>query len=132
MISIEAVSHAYGKKQALKDVSFEAPSGRFGVLLGPNGAGKSTLYALLTQLLPVQRGRISIAGRDVSRDGVRALADLGIVFQAQTLDLDLTVLQNLRYFCRLRGIGAAEAARRIDAQLERLGLDERRAEKVRR
>ena len=60
-----------------------------------------------------------------------ALRDLGIVFQSQTLDLDLTVIQNLHYFCRLRGIGRAESDRRIDIQLERLDLADRRKDKVR-
>lgn len=131
MLSIEAVSHSYGKKQALNGVSFHVPEGRFGVLLGPNGAGKSTLYGLLTQLLPVQSGNLSIAGHQVAGGNLAALRDLGIVFQSQTLDLDLTVVQNLRYFCNLRGIGATEAAQRIDRQLGTLGLEERRNDKVR-
>jgi ABC-2 type transport system ATP-binding protein len=131
MLTIDGVGHHYGKKQALDNVSFGVPEGRFGVLLGPNGAGKSTLYALLTQLLPVQSGSLRIAGHEVSGGNLKALADLGIVFQSQTLDLDLTVLQNLRYFCRLRGIGASEAARRIDEQLGSLDLDDRRNDKVR-
>lgn len=131
MLTISGVSHHYGKKQALDNVSFGVPEGRFGVLLGPNGAGKSTLYALLTQLLPVQSGSLKIANHEVSGGNLKALADLGIVFQSQTLDLDLTVIQNLRYFCRLRGIGAAEAARRIDEQLGSLDLDDRRNDKVR-
>jgi ABC-2 type transport system ATP-binding protein len=131
ILSIEAVSHRYGAKQALDNVSFEVEKGSFALLLGPNGAGKSTLYTLLTQLLPLQAGRISIAGHDISVAPRAALAGLGIVFQSQTLDLDLSVEQNLRYFARLRGMGARDAGRRIDGQLERLGLAERRREKVR-
>ncbi|WP_416897702.1 MAG: ATP-binding cassette domain-containing protein [Minwuia sp.] len=131
MLKIAGVSHSYGKKQALNDVGFEVPAGRFGVLLGPNGAGKTTLYGLLTQLLPVQKGSLSIAGHEVAGGSLEALEDLGIVFQSQTLDLDLTVIQNLRYFCRLRGIGASDATRRIDRQLERLDLAGRRSDKVR-
>jgi len=131
MLNIDGISHAYGKKKALEGVSFDVPEGSFGVLLGPNGAGKSTLYALLTQLLPIQSGSISIAGHRVEGGSLAALRDLGIVFQSQTLDLDLTVEQNLRYFCRLRGIPASEAKRRIDAQLESLDLADRRTDKVR-
>ncbi len=131
MLNIDNVSHTYGRKQALDEVSFAVPEGRFGVLLGPNGAGKSTLYALLTQLLPMQAGSISIAGNAVSGGNMAALRDLGIVFQSQTLDLDLTVMQNLRYFCRLRGISGVEARRRIAVQLESLDLADRHADKVR-
>ncbi|WP_417513259.1 ATP-binding cassette domain-containing protein [Minwuia sp.] len=131
MLTVEGVSHSYGGKQALKQASFEVPEGRFGVLLGPNGAGKSTLYGLLTQLLSVQSGHLAIAGHTVEGGNLAALRDLGIVFQSQTLDLDLTVLQNLKYFCRLRGIGASESGRRIEVQLESLDLADRRADKVR-
>lgn len=131
ILSIAGVSHHYGAKQALNDVSFDVEKGSFALLLGPNGAGKSTLYTLLTQLLPLQAGRIAIAGHDVSTAPRAALAGLGIVFQAQTLDLDLTVEQNLRYFARLRGMSGKDASRRIDAQLERLSLNDRRGDRVR-
>ena len=120
MLAISGVSHSYGKKQALKEVSFGVPEGRFGVLLGPNGAGKSTLYALLTQLLPVQSGSLSIAGHEVAGGNLRALADLGIVFQSQTLDLDLTVLQNLTVYAELYGV--ADARGRVGELADRLDI----------
>jgi len=130
-LAIDGVSHSYGPKQALDGVSFTVEKGAFAVLLGPNGAGKSTLYALLTQLLPLRAGRIAIAGHDIATDPRGALAGLGIVFQAQTLDLDLSVEQNLRYFARLRGMSGRDATRRIDQQLERLALADRRRDRVR-
>ncbi len=130
-LAVDGVGHRYGQKPALDGVSFTVARGAFAVLLGPNGAGKSTLYALLTQLLPLQTGRIAIAGHDIARNPRGALGGLGIVFQAQTLDLDLSVEQNLRYFARLRGMSGSHAARRIDQQLDRLSLADRRRDRVR-
>ena len=99
--------------------------------MGPNGAGKSTLFGLLTRLFTTENGTISIAGHDLSRDPRAALGAMGVVFQQPTLDLDLTVEQNLRYFAALHGISGRDAGVRIGAALDRLGMDERAREKVR-
>lgn len=130
-LSIEGLSFRYGGKPALKGVTFDVASGAFCALLGPNGAGKSTLFALLTRLLVAPEGRIAIAGRDLGAEPTRALALMGVVFQQPTLDLDLTVRQNLRYFAGLHGFTGREAERRIDAALARLGMAERAGEKAR-
>ncbi len=130
-LSVAGLSYAYGAKQALADVSFAAQPGRFTALLGPNGAGKSTLFGLLAGLLRPGAGRVEVAGHDMARAPRRALAQMGIVFQQTTLDLDLTVRQNLRYFAALRGLAGRAADARIDAALERLGMVERAGEKVR-
>ena len=76
-------------------MSFYVRPGRFCALLGPNGAGKSTLFALLTGLLAAPSGRIEVAGHDIARAPPKALGAMGVVFQTPTLDLDLTVAQNL-------------------------------------
>ncbi len=128
---VEGLSFSYGAKQALDDVSFEVPKGRFCALLGPNGAGKSTLVALLTRLLVAPGGEIHVAGHDMRRHPRRALAALGVVFQQPTLDLDLTVRQNLSYFAALHGLPRRGLAAKIDAALDRLGMAERADEKVR-
>ena len=130
-LRVEGLSHAYGAKQALDGVGFSVEAGTFCALLGPNGAGKSTLFALLTRLFVPQAGRIEIAGHDMARAPRRALARLGIVFQQSTLDLDLSVRQNLRYFAALHGISGAEREARIDAALDRLGMRDRHAERAR-
>lgn len=127
-LSIEAVSHRYGARQALSEVSFSVPAGDFCVLLGPNGAGKSTLFGLLTRLLKLQRGAIRWHDTALS---TRMLAEVGVVFQALTLDLDLTVQQNLDYFGALFGLPARLRRARIHEELERLGMAERAGEKVR-
>ena len=130
-LSVQDLSYAYGPKTALDGVSFEVPPGRFCALLGPNGAGKSTLFSLLTRLLVAPAGRITLAGSDLGKTPRAALAKLGIVFQQPTLDLDLTVRQNLRYFAALHGLGWTEADRRIEECLSRLDMAERKAERVR-
>jgi ABC-2 type transport system ATP-binding protein len=130
-LSVEGVSHAYGARRALRDVTFSIQPASFTVLLGLNGAGKSTLFSLVTRLYGTQRGAIRIFGRDVSHSPGVALQALGIVFQPRTLDLDLSVAQNLMYHAALHGIGAREARRRADRVLARIGLTDRAGDKVR-
>ena len=130
-LRVSNLSFAYGAKQALDDVSFDVAPGQFCALLGPNGAGKSTLFALLTRLLSSGAGSIEIAGHDLRQAPRAALAELGIVFQQTTLDLDLSVRQNLSYFAALHGIAGRAAHGRIDAALDRLGMLERAQEKAR-
>jgi ABC-2 type transport system ATP-binding protein len=101
------------------------------VLLGVNGAGKTTLFSLVTRLFLCRSGGIRILGYDLTKDGSKALADLGVVFQQPTLDLDLSVRQNLKYFCALQGLDRAGFAPRIDQALSRIGLSERAGDKVR-
>jgi ABC-2 type transport system ATP-binding protein len=128
---VSHLSFNYGSKRALSDVSFEVEAGRFCALLGPNGAGKTTLFALLTRLFLPSEGHIEIAGVDLAKEPRKALARMGVVFQQQTLDLDLTVRSNLFYYAALHGISGRRAARRIDAALDRLGMRERAGEKAR-
>lgn len=130
-LSVSNLSYTYGTKEALREVGFEVEAGQFCALLGPNGAGKSTLFALLTRLLVPAQGQISVAGHDLSNSPRAALGKLGIVFQQTTLDLDLSVRQNLSYFAALHGLSGRDAARRIDASLERLDMLERAGEKAR-
>jgi len=127
---LEDVSHNWGTRHALDGVSFSVERGRFCALLGPNGAGKSTLFGVLTRLFLPREGRIAIAGHDVGREPRAALARMGVVFQASTLDPDLTVRRNLLYFAALHGLSGREAETRIVAALERLGMAERAGEKA--
>lgn len=128
VLEIDQVSYAYGAKSVLDRLSFSVQAGEFCVLLGPNGAGKSTLYGLLTRLLAIQSGAVRIQGQALD---YRALGQVGVVFQQPTLDLDLTIEQNLAYFAALHGLSGAEKKQRIDAELARLSLTERRHERVR-
>jgi len=130
-LKVENVSHAYGARRALKDVSFTLSASTFTVLLGLNGAGKSTLFSLITRLYGTQQGRITIFNHDVARASGEALRRLGVVFQPRTLDLDLSVIQNLRYHAALHGIGPAQARLRAQGLLKRVGLEDRARDKVR-
>lgn len=128
---IDNVSHRFGETVALDDVSLTVARGSFVVLLGLNGAGKSTLFALITRLYDNITGKIAIFGYDVRRRASAALQRLGVVFQSRTLDLDLTLKQNLLYHCALHGIRGREARERTTRALETVGLADRGAEKVR-
>jgi ABC-2 type transport system ATP-binding protein len=130
-LEVHGVSWSYGDAFALHDVSLVVPPGVFTALLGPNGAGKTTLFSLIAHLFESREGAIRIGGWDVRAASSRALRDLGVVFQQPTLDLDLTVTQNLQYFAALHGITGRTAAQRIDAVLAQFGLADDRKRKVR-
>jgi ABC-2 type transport system ATP-binding protein len=130
-LSIDGVSHAYGVRRALMDVSFTVAPASFTALLGLNGAGKSTLFSLITRLFGIQAGRVGIFGHDISANPGEALRLLGVVFQPRTLDLDLSLTQNLLYHAALHGIGRREAAARSAELLDRIGLADRAGNKVR-
>jgi ABC-2 type transport system ATP-binding protein len=130
-LSIEGVSHHYGARRALSEVSFGIAPASFAVLLGLNGAGKSTLFSLITRLMATQTGGVRIFDHDVAREPGEALRILGVVFQARTLDLDLSVMQNLIYHAALHGIGKRETRRRAEEVLQRIALSERAGDKVR-
>jgi ABC-2 type transport system ATP-binding protein len=130
-LEIDGVSFDYPGRRVLEAVSFTVPAGGFCVLLGVNGAGKTTLFSLITRLFLCRTGGIRILGQDLGQEGPRALAALGVVFQQPTLDLDLSLRQNLRYHCALHGLEPAEMAPRIDAALAGVGLADRARDKAR-
>jgi ABC-2 type transport system ATP-binding protein len=130
--SVEELGHRFGPRRVLKDVSFTIAPGDFTVLLGLNGAGKTTLFSLATRLYAQAEGTISIFGMDIRERASECLRQMGIVFQQPTLDLDLSVEQNLYYHAALHGLAHRDAAQRITAEVERVGLAEQRREKVRR
>jgi ABC-2 type transport system ATP-binding protein len=119
---LDNVVKTYGATRAVDGVSLRAMAGDFVALLGPNGAGKTTLFQLLSGLFVPDSGRIAVMGHDMRRDPVPALAQLGIVFQQPTLDLELTVMGNLLFHAGLHGIPRAVAKTRIEKELARLGL----------
>ena len=130
-LEVSAVSHSYGQKRALSEVSFSLAPASFTVLLGLNGAGKTTLFSLISHLYNTRHGSIRIFGHDISGASGEALRRLGIVFQARTLDLDLSVYQNLSYHASLHGIGSAAARRRIDTLLAQVDMNDRLRDKAR-
>jgi ABC-2 type transport system ATP-binding protein len=130
-LSVEGLSHSYGARKALDNVSFAVRPASFVALLGLNGAGKSTLFSLVTRLYPIRSGRIAVFGHDVAREPGAALREIGVVFQPRTLDLDLSVMQNFVYHAALHGIGARAARARADELLAQIGLPDRADDKVR-
>src|SRR5215831_7023874 len=127
---LDNVVKTYGAIRAVDGVSLRAMAGDFVALLGPNGAGKTTLFQLLSGLFAADSGRIVVMGHDMSRDPVPALAQLGIVFQQPTLDLELSVTANLLFHAGLHGIPRGVAKPRIETELARLGLADRAHDKA--
>jgi ABC-2 type transport system ATP-binding protein len=128
---VSGVSHSFGDTKVLDDVSLTVDQGAFVMLLGLNGAGKSTLFSLITRLYDNVSGQISIRGFDVRRRPSQALQRLGVVFQSRTLDIDLSLMQNLKYHAALHGFSNREATKRARQALELIGLADRGGEKVR-
>jgi len=122
ILELKNIDFSYGKKQVLNNISFEINNGSFSVLLGLNGAGKSTIFSLVTRLQNLQIGEIIINDYPI-KNYSKALKDIGIVFQEPTLDLDLTVKQNLYYYGALKGLGFKETLKSIHEEIKRLELD---------
>jgi len=130
MIEVNGVSHRYGDRVALDDVTLEVAAGELFALLGPNGSGKTTLFRLLCTLIPLQDGTIRVSGCDIRQNPHAARQAMGVVFQAASLDRKLTVSENLSQQAALYGLSGSLLHERRRALLERLGLQERRGELV--
>jgi daunorubicin resistance ABC transporter ATP-binding subunit len=115
-----------GDVPAVRGIDLHVGSGQFFGLLGPNGAGKSTTIGMLTTLILPTGGRASVAGIDVVADPVGVKRRIGVVTQNNTLDMQLTVAENLEFRSRFFGLRPREASRRADQLLEVFGLADRR------
>ena len=124
VLACREVSKRYGRTQALDGVSLAVAPGEMVALLGPNGAGKTTLFQLLTGLFVADSGAVEVLGADMRREPVRALSQLGVVFQQPALDLNLSVRASLRFHADLHGLPRGVAGPRIDALLASFGLAE--------
>ena len=122
MLLVKNSGKKYGSKWALKGVSFELKDGQFCALLGPNGAGKSTLFQLLTGLFVPDEGDIFIDQIDLQKTPAKALARIGVVFQQQALDLDLSVRRNLKFHADLHGLSKSVCAEHISSDCAAMGL----------
>ncbi|WP_158769655.1 ABC transporter ATP-binding protein [Paraglaciecola sp. L1A13] len=129
-ITVKDVSFRYGPKVALDSINLQVTSG-INIILGPNGAGKSTLFSLLTGLLCPSCGAIDVNGLSFDKQHSSIMQSMGVVFQQSTLDLDLTVQQNLLYFASLHGIAPDKALKNIESMLVELALNDRLQDKVR-
>jgi ABC-2 type transport system ATP-binding protein len=122
MLSVKNSGKKYGAKWALQEVNFELKAGQFCALLGPNGAGKSTLFQLLTGLFVPDEGEIFIDQIDLQKHPAIALARIGVVFQQQALDLDLSVRRNLKFHADLHGLKKNISTERISLDCAAMGL----------
>src|SRR5438132_3041809 len=130
VISVQDLVHRYGERAALNGVSFDVrPAELFG-LLGPNGSGKTTLFRILSTLMIPVAGRALILGFDAARDPNNLRRHIGVVFQAQSIDIKLTAAENLRHQGHLYGLHGAALKSRIREMLARVGLADRAHEKA--
>ncbi|MDB3955151.1 ATP-binding cassette domain-containing protein [Alphaproteobacteria bacterium] len=131
ILNIESLSKSYGRIKALNEVSFSLAEGEYTSLLGPNGAGKTTLFQILTGLFVSEKGNVLINNYDMRNNAIKALAHIGVVFQQITLDMDLTVMENLKFHSNLHGINDKEFKKRVIVELEQVNLANRINDKVR-
>ena len=130
VISVQHVVHRYERRTALDGVSFDVrPSELFG-LLGPNGSGKTTLFRILSTLMVPSGGCAVILGHDVATDPSGIRRKIGVVFQAQSIDIKLTAAENLLHQGHLYGLRGTALKSRIEEMLGRVGLADRANEKA--
>lgn len=127
-IIVADVHHRYGARDALRGVDLEVLPGQIFALLGPNGSGKTTLFRLISTLMPLQRGRITVAGADVASDPMEVRRRIGIVFQSPSLDKKLTVDENIACQGALYGLSGPVLRERRDEVLRLVGLEDRRGD----
>lgn len=121
-IAVENIVKRYGDFEAVGGVTFEVADGEIFGLLGPNGAGKSTLIRMMTTLTPATGGKAIIAGHDVAREPDAVRRTIGVIPQALTSDLDLTVEENLSIYAKLYEVPKADRERNIEELLEAVDL----------
>jgi ABC-2 type transport system ATP-binding protein len=121
-ISVENIVKRYGDFEAVAGITFEVADGEIFGLLGPNGAGKSTLIRMMTTLTPSTSGRVLIAGQDVAREPDAVRRTIGVIPQALTSDIDLTVEENLSIYAKLYEVPKAERERNIEDLLKAVDL----------
>jgi ABC-2 type transport system ATP-binding protein len=121
-IEVEHIVKKYGDFTAVDDVSFSVADGEIFGLLGPNGAGKSTLIRMMTTLIPITAGHARINGHDVAKDPDAVRRSMGVIPQALTSDLDLTVGENLNIYAKLYDVPSSKRKQAIDELLELVDL----------
>jgi ABC-2 type transport system ATP-binding protein len=129
-VEAAGVEFAYGERQALRGLDFQVRPGEIFGFLGPNGGGKTTLFRILATLARPSRGTVAVFGHDLATQAARIRRELGVVFQSPSLDVQLTVAENLTHQGHLYGLSGRDLAGRIAAALERFGLTARAKERA--
>jgi len=130
VISVQNLVHRYERRTALDGVSFDVGAAELFGLLGPNGSGKTTLFRILSTLMVPTSGHALILGHDVATDPSGLRRKLGVVFQAQSIDIKLTAAENLMHQGHLYGLHGSGLKSRIEEMLGRVGLADRAREKA--
>jgi ABC-2 type transport system ATP-binding protein len=127
-VDVDGLTHRYGERNALDGVSFSVRGGEVFGLVGPNGGGKTTLFKILSTALTPTSGSARVAGIDVHDGAVRR--KIGVVFQSPSLDGKLQVGENLLHHGHLYGLSGSALRARIDEELSRFGLADRKGDRV--
>ena len=130
VIELENLSHRYGERAALHEVSFAVNAAEIFGLLGPNGSGKTTLFRILSTLMLPSSGSARVTGFDAAQSPAAVRRQIGVVFQAQSIDIKLTAAENLWHQGHLYGMSGAALDRRIQEVLEHVGLEDRARERA--
>jgi ABC-2 type transport system ATP-binding protein len=130
-LRVEQLSKHYGKTLALNELSFFLDAGTFNVLLGPNGAGKSTLFQVLTGLFSADSGDVFLANNSLRNQATSALKSLGVVFQSQSLDLDLSIERNWKFQAALQGMSKTNTQLRVSELATLFGFTDNLKQAVR-
>ena len=130
VISVQDLVHRYESRSALNGVSFDVRHAELFGLLGPNGSGKTTMFRILSTLMVPSGGRAIIMGFDAAKDANGLRRQIGVVFQAQSIDVKLTAAENLWHQGHLYGLYGPALKSRIAEMLSRVGLADRAHEKA--
>ncbi len=130
VLEVNNLTYQYGSKTALENLSFSVGKGEIFGFLGPNGGGKTTTFKVLSTLFACRPGQVKMFGLDLAQDLMAIRRKMGIVFQLPALDKMLKVRENLAHQGHLYGLSGKELERRIDRDLERLGLMDRAKDRV--
>ncbi|MFM8279301.1 MAG: ABC transporter ATP-binding protein [Candidatus Limnocylindrus sp.] len=130
LIRARGLTKTFGDRTAVAGIDFEVLDGEFFGFLGPNGAGKTTTMRMIAGVSPRTAGRLEILGRDPDRDGSLIRAQIGVVHQQETLDMELSVRENLLIFGRFFGMPRPSIAARADELLELFQLADRAKDQV--
>ncbi|HYH00272.1 MAG TPA: ATP-binding cassette domain-containing protein [Terriglobales bacterium] len=130
VIRLESLRHSYNGRTALDGVSFDVRHAEIFGLLGPNGSGKTTMFRILSTLMLPQSGRAVVLGHDAATDPTGLRREIGVVFQAASVDVKLTARENLRHVGHLYGLKGKALDQRIAETLTRVGLADRANDSV--
>lgn len=130
MLVVDHITKSFGKKEVVKNVSFEVKKGETFGLLGPNGAGKSTTISMICGLIPYDGGDIKVGGKSVKEYPLDAKRKIGIVPQDIALYPTLSAKENLIFWGKMYGLSGAIAKKRADEVLAYVGLQDRAKDKI--